>query len=44
MKKFVSKILSVITAMIIIPGSISVFSVTAEDTETKLIALTSSTN
>lgn len=40
MKKFVSKILSVITAMIIIPGNISVFSVTAEDTETKLIALT----
>lgn len=40
MKKFISKILSVITAMIIIPGSISVFSVTAEDTETKLIALT----
>ncbi len=40
MKKFVSKILSVITAMIIIPGNISVFSVNAEDTETKLIALT----
>ena len=40
MKKFVSKILSVITAMIIIPGNISVFSVTSEDTETKLIALT----
>lgn len=40
MKKFISKILSVITAMIIIPGSISVFSVTAEDAETKLIALT----
>lgn len=41
MKKFVSKMLSVVTAVIIIPCSIPIFSVNAENIEcTKLIALT----
>ncbi len=40
MKKFISKIISVITAMIIITSCIPLFSVNAENKETKLIALT----